>query len=620
MSDSSGSNDIRPKGDKRSRANIGPRDRLVSDSEFASSSKRLHIDGPLLSTQDMDQPADLSMKKERRDTGDPGLGSSRSLMQSIRPRHSRDWWAPGREIGEAESSSEGVVLDLASKGPNRSTSKNEGKEENSDNDVIVLSDEDGPRLNGHINGFSCNDEAVSDDGTDKMPEIQELKELSDEELKRRELLINKLKENLRSEEMKLVLLKKLQLSHQLKENLVVSSQPSKVSSNSMNSRGAVNSPVSVPPPLVRGNQSGLPKPPIQSSSQQMMVPPLVRPLSAHGPPPLVMTPRMSSSSSSVSSNVMMQERMLRAPNIVGRIPVTTPPSVIGYPLPSQSQVQPSPVSTTSSPSLSHSQQSQGERADSQTPAQRQAAAKLALRKQLEKTLLQIPPPKPPPPEMHFVPNPANTEFIYLVGLEAIVNFITEGDAQKDDDVPKPFNCVQCSTDFTPVWKWENTKKGTVICEQCVTSNIKKALKAEHTNRLKTAFVKALQQEQEIEQRMSQVSSSPPMSIPTHTSSPVTTSPSLLQLPKLVEPMRPSHVASVASANLNAAHQQLLRLPQHQPLPAHMLAPLNPFLAQAYHQYQVLGKNPVTSAELQRQYLLDMIPSRSLPQGTINWKT
>lgn len=45
----------------------------------------------------------------------------------------------------------------------------------------------------------------------------------------------------------------------------------------------------------------------------------------------------------------------------------------------------------------------------------------------------------------------------------------------------------------------------VICEQCVTNNVKKALKAEHTNRLKTAFVKALQQEQEIEQRLAQVS-------------------------------------------------------------------------------------------------------------------
>ena len=37
------------------------------------------------------------------------------------------------------------------------------------------------------------------------------------------------------------------------------------------------------------------------------------------------------------------------------------------------------------------------------------------------------------------------------------------------------------------------KEARVICEQCVTSNVKKALKAEHTNRLKQAFVKALQQ-------------------------------------------------------------------------------------------------------------------------------
>lgn len=41
----------------------------------------------------------------------------------------------------------------------------------------------------------------------------------------------------------------------------------------------------------------------------------------------------------------------------------------------------------------------------------------------------------------------------------------------------------------------------------MSSNQKKALKAEHTNRLKAAFVKALQQEQEIEQRILQQSAS-----------------------------------------------------------------------------------------------------------------
>merc|ERR1719187_1752358 len=150
---------------------------------------------------------------------------------------------------------------------------------------------------------------------------------------------------------------------------------------------------------------------------------------------------------------------------------------------------------------SHSKPTKAE--DNQTQQQRQAAAKLALRKQLEKTLLQIPPPKPPPPEMHFIPNPANTEFIYLTGLEECVNRILNLDAVTPT-MPTPFICSQCSTDFTPTWKWDKAAKGKevrVICEQCVTSNVKKALKAEHTNRLKAAFVKALQQEQELEARI-----------------------------------------------------------------------------------------------------------------------
>lgn len=53
-------------------------------------------------------------------------------------------------------------------------------------------------------------------------------------------------------------------------------------------------------------------------------------------------------------------------------------------------------------------------------------------------------------------------------------------------------------------KGENGREGKVVCELCVTTNLKQALKQEHTNRLKAAFVKALQQEQEIEARMAQV--------------------------------------------------------------------------------------------------------------------
>lgn len=62
---------------------------------------------------------------------------------------------------------------------------------------------------------------------------------------------------------------------------------------------------------------------------------------------------------------------------------------------------------------------------SDSPASRQAAAKLALRKQLEKTLFEIPPPKPPAPDFYFLPSAANNEFIYLLGLEEVVQKLLE---------------------------------------------------------------------------------------------------------------------------------------------------------------------------------------------------
>lgn len=202
-----------------------------------------------------------------------------------------------------------------------------------------------------------------------------------------------------------------------------------------------------------------------------------------------------------------------------------------------------------------------------------------------------------------------------------------------------------------MWKWQQdgsvrrSHKPSVICETCVTSNIKKALKAEHTNRLKTAFVKALQQEQEIEQRMSQLPSPPPPSPPTQPPCSTPTPPAPRSPPAHVAmATMSSKMASNQSASLlqhlpklSAAHQSLLQAQaqqlqhfaqtmqqaqaQQQPQPAHMY-PFAPLLAAQAYSYQMLGKNvnPLSSAELQRQYLLDMIPPRSLPQGSINWKT
>jgi hypothetical protein len=60
--------------------------------------------------------------------------------------------------------------------------------------------------------------------------------------------------------------------------------------------------------------------------------------------------------------------------------------------------------------------------------------------------------------MHFIPNPANTEFIYLTGLEECVNRILNLDSETPH-MPPAFMCSQCSTDFTPTWKWDKAAKG-----------------------------------------------------------------------------------------------------------------------------------------------------------------
>ncbi|XP_043266404.1 transcriptional repressor p66-alpha isoform X2 [Venturia canescens] len=542
-----------------------------------------------------------------------------------------------------------------------------------------------PKINGYLNGNASD----SDEG--EMPPLLPIKELSSDELAERERTLRKLHGKLRSEEMKLVLLKKLRQSQQLKENIAaVAKVPTKlpppvtVQQTSHSHRTA-----KAPPPLLRGQ----PAPSRSSSSSHapppgMLLPPTVArsSTSSTGMPPNMVIPqpphprtRPISGSTNVSYHAPADrtERSTKDPTPVpAHQPLVVPPQ----------DNKPTPTMNPTPPAIPEQERP---REDTQSPAQRQAAAKLALRKQLEKTLLQIPPPKPPPPEMHFVPNPSNTEFIYLVGLEHVVDFITKEPAIPPP--PEPFECTQCKTDFTPVWKWEKVNSGKkdggprgqhatfqrppagrdprVICEHCVTTNVKKALKAEHTNRLKTAFVKALQQEQEMEQRLAQAACPspdppPPKPVPKpvtptrRVATPPAPPPVVQQAPppaptppapkmqehplvKLAESGKfsPHHAAAAA-----ALQQQLLReltknpvpgLPPHQPLPAHMMPPFNPIL----YPYQLAmaqaagGKGLVElqrqAADLQRQYLLDMIPSQtSQGQGSQassrahphNWKT
>ncbi|XP_070830679.1 transcriptional repressor p66 alpha-like isoform X5 [Chaetodon trifascialis] len=513
-----------------------------------------------------------------------------------------------------------------------------------DDDVIILSDNDSPSppMNG-LNHFKELD-------TDLLMKSSPAE---------RERIIKQLKEELRLEEAKLVLLKKLRQSQIQRDTL---QKPSSIAGSSAppplirgtitSSKGSQqiltgrSSGTVIPPPLVRGGQQVSSKhgshvimPPlvrgaqqIQALRQQQQQQQQMAASGSSGPPPLLLGPR-------TSIPAVQGQRGMVQP---GLIRVGSSANTLG---------SPSSLKGSSSGSGGISVVSVND-----SPASRQAAAKLALRKQLEKTLLEIPPPKPPAPEFNFLPSAANNEFIYLVGLEEVVQNLLDtihrgktGLALSKTIVKEPFICTQCNTDFTCRWRQDKTKGEAVLCEQCMSSNQKKALKAEHTNRLKGAFVKALQQEQEIEQRIFQQTSSPI----SHSSS----SSSSLKAEQLVsqqlkqaqarasslqhhhhhhqasrganvlhhhsikQSSQGQHSHGVSSLGVRGVHHSFSSSSQLQSAVAAAALVSRPGVTMAYVNPSLTGhKTSATVDARQREYLLDMIPSRSSISQTANtWK-
>uniref|UniRef100_A0A9L0RQA4 GATA zinc finger domain containing 2A n=1 Tax=Equus caballus TaxID=9796 RepID=A0A9L0RQA4_HORSE len=418
----------------RSQKRALERDPVEDDVE----SKKIKMERALLTS-------DLNADGDTRVTPEPGAGPAQGLLRG----------AEATAMGRGEGQAGDGPVDMRT---SHSDMKSERRTPSPD--VIVLSDSEqpaSPRVNGLMK------ETLKETSTEA------LMKSSPEE---RERMIKQLKEELRLEEAKLVLLKKLRQSQIQKET--TAQKPA----------GSAGSVVTTPPPLVRGTQnipSG--KPSLQTTSTRMP--------GSVIPPPLVRGGQQASSKlgPQASSQVVM------------------PPLVRGA-QPSPASLKGTTATSAQANSTPTSVASVVTSADS--PASRQAAAKLALRKQLEKTLLEIPPPKPPAPEMNFLPSAANNEFIYLVGLEEVVQNLLETQAGRMSAAVvlsrEPYMCAQCKTDFT--CRWREEKSGAIMCENCMASNQKKALKVEHTSRLKAAFVKALQQEQEIEQRLLQQGTAP----------------------------------------------------------------------------------------------------------------
>ncbi|XP_076601491.1 transcriptional repressor p66-alpha-like isoform X5 [Chaetodon auriga] len=511
-----------------------------------------------------------------------------------------------------------------------------------DDDVIILSDNDSPSppMNG-LNHFKELD-------TDLLMKSSPAE---------RERIIKQLKEELRLEEAKLVLLKKLRQSQIQRDTL---QKPSSIAGSSAppplirgtitSSKGSQqiltgrSSGTVIPPPLVRGGQQVSSK-----HGSHVIMPPLVRGAQqiqalrqqqqqqqmaasgSSGPPPLLLGPR-------TSIPAVQGQRGMVQP---GLIRVGSSANTLG---------SPSSLKGSSSGSGGMSVVSVND-----SPASRQAAAKLALRKQLEKTLLEIPPPKPPAPEFNFLPSAANNEFIYLVGLEEVVQNLLDtihrgktGLALSKTIVKEPFICTQCNTDFTCRWRQDKTKGEAVLCEQCMSSNQKKALKAEHTNRLKGAFVKALQQEQEIEQRIFQQTSSPishssssssslkaeqlvsqqlkqaqarASSLQHHHHHQASRGANVLHHHSIKQSSQGQHSHGVSSLGVRGVHHSFSSSSQLQSAVAAAALVSRPGVTMAYVNPSLTGhKTSATVDARQREYLLDMIPSRSSISQTANtWK-
>ncbi|XP_030396070.1 transcriptional repressor p66-alpha isoform X6 [Gopherus evgoodei] len=545
-------------------------------------SKKIKMDKGLLGT-DLKTEGDIKIKT------DPGAGKVQGLLKG----------------GEVKATIK-VEVQTGEEPVDMSTSKSDLKREKRvpSPDIIVLSDNEpsSPRMNG------LTKIALRETNTEA------LMKSSPEE---RERMIKQLKEELRLEEAKLVLLKKLRQS-QIQKETTTQKTSSRIS-------GTV-----IPPPLVRGGQQASSKLGSQQNTQIVM-PPLVRGAqqihnirqhSSTGPPPLLLAPRASVPSVQIQGQRIIQQGLIRIANVPNtsllvNIPQASPTSIKGTTVTS---AQANAATTTSVASIVNSNES---------PASRQAAAKLALRKQLEKTLLEIPPPKPPAPEMNFLPSAANNEFIYLVGLEEVVQNLleTQGKVSVAASSQEPYMCAQCKTDFT--CRWREEKNGTIMCETCMTSNQKKALKAEHTNRLKAAFVKALQQEQEIEQRILQQTASPVQT----KSEPIVQHHSLKQTSSQLSRGPPGSTRGVLHTfsqspklqNASAAAALGSRPGKHAERPVSKSnattwkkTPITTAGALAFVNPSLAVHKTSSAVDRQREYLLDMIPPRSIPQSA-TWK-
>ncbi|NXS55440.1 P66B protein, partial [Brachypteracias leptosomus] len=381
-------------------------------------------------------------------------------------------------------------------------------------DIIVLSD----------------NEASSPRSSSRMEErlkAANLEMFKGKSLEERQQLIKQLRDELRLEEARLVLLKKLRQSQLQKENVV---QKTPVVQNAASI---------VQPSPAHVGQQGLSKLPSRPGAQGVE-PQNLRTLQGHSV--------IRSATNTTLPHMLMSQRVIapnpaqlqgqRVPPKPGLIRTTTPSMnpAINYQPQSSSSV---PCQRTSSSAIymnlaSHIQPGSVTRMTSGGPFQPKPSydSLQVVTSQVDEVELELSQHQDPPPAfsslLEVVPPPPDCppgmlsgvrlgchvlQTHFFTGIPLLVPVGAHGHGKSCTSLLRvePFVCAQCRTDFTPHWKQE--KNGKILCEQCMTSNQKKALKAEHTNRLKNAFGFFWSFLQEIEQRLQQQAALSPTAAP-----------------------------------------------------------------------------------------------------------
>lgn len=226
---------------------------------------------------------------------------------------------------------------------------------NSSSPDVQMTDTENVGSSQMMNGINSNGYSASDDSTSRadveeeteLPPSLQTRQLSVDELKAKQKRMRRLKQELRNEEMKLILLKKLRQSQLMKENIVsnLSQTPTNPTTtpvvnhsmiktvNNMSSRnGSIGSSPQSSVLNVSHNRSAI----HNSKGHSVLNPPFGRNQSlSHGPivsAPLGMGQR-NNSSNHMPSAAHSQSLRPGPLSSMNRTPVTTPPNVVlGYPV------------------------------------------------------------------------------------------------------------------------------------------------------------------------------------------------------------------------------------------------------------------------------------------------